>query len=157
MSARRIALALAVALALALTAACSTSEQAAPDIEIVDAFMTPGDSTIAVYLTISNGGGPDEIIGAESSDVTELVTLHQAKQRDGLSVMEPTATIVVGGNSTTALNPGKAHLMLEALARPYDVGDEIPLEVTFERSGVITTTVQVIGADEALDRVVSDT
>ncbi len=78
MSARRIALALAVALALALTAGCSTSEQAAPDIEIVDAFMTPGDSTIAVYLTISNGGGPDEIIGAESSDVTELVTLHQA-------------------------------------------------------------------------------
>lgn len=140
--------------ALFAATACSSGGEAGPDITIVDAFMTPGEDTLAVYLTISNDGGEDDITDAAAPGDAQRVTLHQSVDRNGLSVMEPAEEIDVAAGSTTALDPGKAHLMLEGLTRPYEVGDELQLDVTFAKSGTIRTIVQVIEADEALDRLV---
>lgn len=136
--------------------ACSSADEPMPDIAIVDAFMTPGADSAAVYLTIANDGGADDITGADSPGNAGSVTLHQSVDRNGLSVMEPADEIEVAGQSTTALDPGKAHLMLEELTRSYEVGDELQLDVTFAKSGTIRTVVQVIEADEALDRLVEN-
>lgn len=131
--------------------------QPPPEIEVVDAFATAGDQSIAVYLSLANTGGPDRITAAEltgaSAGLAERITLHTSVERDGLSIMEATDSIEVAAAGATGLEPGSGHLMLERLSAPVKVGDELTLRLRLDRSGPLTATVEVIPLGQALDRV----
>lgn len=145
----------AVALLAGLVlAACSGAAEPAPQVEVVDAFTIPGSGSLAVYLELANAGGPDRIVGAalvgDDRDLTSTITLHETVVRDGLSIMEPSASIDVAGDARTALEPGGGHLMLDDLTEPVALGDQLSLELQLERSGTIPTTVTVVSVEEAL-------
>lgn len=133
---------------------CSKSEPASV-VRVIDAFATPGQEAVAVYLRLSNAGGSDDIVGASVAGFpsAQQVTLHKAKDRDGLSVMVPTDRIQVPARGESALGPGDAHLMLEGVSVPLDAGDGLQLVVEFDRAGPAEIDVEVIPLTDALDRI----
>lgn len=147
-------------LAVALVACAETSPKAASAVVVDDAFTTEGTMAIAVYLDLSNAGGPDTIIGADllgqHTGLAKDVTLHQTSERDGLSIMEPTDGIEVAGETDDALAPEGAHLMLEGLSRPVVAGEVIPLRLDLERGADIELEAHALSADEAVGRLAGD-
>lgn len=155
MRADRRLIAVLIAFTLGACGFGCTSAQAAPQLEVVDAFATPGSDTVAVYVQIANAGGPDELTGATvlrpwSADA---VTLHQTRNSNGLSTMVPVEAIEIAGDGPTSLGPGQAHLMLEGLDAPLALGDELRLRLTFHTSAPQVVTVNVIDPADALERI----
>lgn len=147
-------------LAAVVVACADASPQTASAIVVDDAFTTEGSMAIAVYLDLSNAGGPDTIVGAEllgrHMSLAEDVSLHQTTDRDGLSIMEPTDRIEVGGETDEALAPGGAHIMLEGLSRPIVAGEVIPLRLDFERGADVDVEARALSADDAVGRLSGD-
>ncbi|MGE3621315.1 MAG: copper chaperone PCu(A)C [Acidimicrobiia bacterium] len=154
---RAAAILVASMLAAPALASCGGSTPPEPRVAVVEAFTIPGEGELAVYLSLSNTGGRDEIVGAAlvgpDAGRADRITLHAAVERDGLSIMQPAASIEVTADAVTGLDPGRAHLMLEGLDGPVGMGDELQLEIRFRRSAALRATVQVVTADEALERI----
>ena len=53
---------------------------------------------------------------------------------------------------STDLLPGGSHLMLTDLTGTPEEGDSFPLRLTFEGSGTVDTTVEVVSWDEVVER-----
>lgn len=120
-----------------------------------DAWTTPGDSAVAVYLTIDNRGGADELIGA-SSDGAAAVQLMGADvdmAGDGGGVDGgPGALRLDLPTGPTELGPGGHHLMLVGLTAPLTAGSTVPLRLDLREAGPVRTLVEVVGPDEAAER-----
>jgi hypothetical protein len=53
---------------------------------------------------------------------------------------------------STDLLPGGGHLMLTGLSGALEAGDSFPLRLTFERTGTVDVTVEVVSWDEVVER-----
>jgi periplasmic copper chaperone A len=125
----------AAALAAFLLAACS-GQPAPPAIEVDNAWVraTPaGQSATAAYVTISNRGGTDRLIGVSSSVGTASV--HSTTTENGVVRMRPAGDLEIPAGSTVSLEPGGTHVMISGLKRPLKVGQSVALELAFARSG----------------------
>lgn len=97
----------------------------------------------AVYFIIHNHGEADRLISA-ASDVTANVQLHEVVMQDGsMQMRQVESGIDVPANSDVELKPGGYHVMLLDLAAPLELGDEIQMELTFERAGSVSFAVPV--------------
>lgn len=134
----------------------SGSADAAPAIAVVDAYTVPGAGSVAIYLTLDNDGGADRIVGAElagaDGELAEHVSLHHVREHDGLTTMEPVDDLPVAAHGRTVLGPGGAHLMVEGLHRPIELGDTVAVRLHFEHHEPLTATATAVDADTALDR-----
>jgi periplasmic copper chaperone A len=125
----------AAALAAFLLATCS-GQPAPPAIEVDNAWVratAAGQSATAAYVTISNGGGADRLIGVSSAVGTASV--HRATTEDGVARMRAEADLEIPAGSTVSLEPGGLHVMISGLNRPLEVGQSVALEFAFARSG----------------------
>ena len=118
-----------------------------------DAWTTPGDSAVAVYLTIDNRGGADQLIGA-STDRAATVQLMDGgvdmSEGDGSrGGAAPRLDLPTGA---TELGPGGHHLMLVGLSAPLAAGDTVPLRLDLREAGLVRTEVEVVTPGEAADR-----
>ncbi len=121
---------------------------------VLDAYAPESSRIAAVYLTISNAGGRDRLVGA-STGVAERVTLHRTERRDGLVRMVPVEGFDLEGDSTLVLEPTSAHLMVEQLAGDLHAGESLDVRLRFERAGEVRTVVRVVDLDELVRRVES--
>ena len=116
------------------------------------ARATPGAIPIgAAYLTLTNRGTvPDRLIGART-EVAERVELHTNMSQDGMMQMRPVDSVALPPGQTVRLEPSGLHLMLVNLKAPLKEGTQFPLQVTFERAGVleVQVTVGAVGASES--------
>ncbi|MDR3508677.1 MAG: copper chaperone PCu(A)C [Caulobacteraceae bacterium] len=98
----------------------------------------PSAPTGAGYLTITNhGSAPDRLIAA-ASPAANQVQIHQMSMAGGIMTMRPVeGGIVIAPGATVSLAPGGYHLMFIAPRRPFKLGDQIPVSLTFERSGTV--------------------
>lgn len=125
----------AAALAAFLLAACS-GQPAPPAIEVEDAWVratAAGQSTTAAYVTISNRGGMDRLVGVASPAGTASV--HTTTSQDGVVRMRSAGDLEIPAGSTVSLEPGGIHVMISGLNRPLEVGQSVALEFAFARSG----------------------
>lgn len=125
----------AAALAAFLLAACS-GQPAPPAIEVEDSWVrgtAAGQSMTAAYMTISNRGGPDRLIGVASPAGT--ASIHSTTTENGVVRMRPAGDVEIPAGSTVSLEPGGIHVMISGLNRPLEVGQSVPLELAFSRSG----------------------
>lgn len=123
------------ALAALLLLACS-SDSAPPAIEVQDAWARAtlaGQSSSAVYATIRNHGGSDRLLRVSSP--VGIASLHSTTTDGGIVRMRAAAYLEIPSRSTVELEPGGAHVMISGLSRPLDVGQSVPLELAFARSG----------------------
>lgn len=140
-------------------AACSSDDGSAGatgSLRIVDATVDRPitGETAAVRLVVDNGSSDADTLEAVSTPVARTVSIHRSVTDDrGLSTMEPVDDgLPVAARSKVTFEPGGLHVMLEDLSEPLEAGTTIDLRLTFQRSGVRTTSVEVVptgtGSDE---------
>ncbi len=116
------------------------------DFEIVDGWApaTPGAATVAAgYLTISNGTAEtDRLIGASSTKAGR-VEIHEMTMDGDMMQMRAVNGVDVPAETSVSLIPGGLHLMFLEVTAPFEDGESVPLTLTFERAGVIETTLTV--------------
>jgi periplasmic copper chaperone A len=99
----------------------------------------------AAFMNLTDhGAAPDELISA-SSPVAQNVQLHVFDVENGVYGMHRVNAIEVApGAVATVLRPGGAHVMLEGLKQPLQVGETFPLSLTFKHAGEIRVEVRVV-------------
>jgi copper(I)-binding protein len=101
-----------------------------------------------VYLTITDTGLADQLIGV-SSPVAEKAELHESFSDKGVMKMRPVAALPVAKGQPVTLSPGGYHIMLVHLKQALKEGDVVPLTLTFEKAGAVSTTATVAKAGAA--------
>lgn len=145
----------AVSLSLLLGPAGAATAQTPPGqsrIVVSDAWAraTPGaGSTGAAYLTVTDQGAPDDLVGA-STPVAAKAQLHQTKGDNGVMRMLPVPDLALASGRPVTFAPGGYHLMLTGLKQPLRKGDSFPLTLTFAHAPPVTVQVRVegVGATE---------
>jgi copper(I)-binding protein len=116
-----------------------------------DAWTTEGDSAVAVYLTIENRGGDDELLGASSDAASSVQLMGGNVDMTAAGGAAGTPRLVVP-TGETVLAPGGNHLMLVGLTGPLSAGSSLPLRLDLRGAGPVRTQVEVVTPEEATER-----
>jgi copper(I)-binding protein len=101
--------------------------------------LPAGDGMAAGYLTVNNtGSGTDRLIRV-SSPGARSVTMHRSTE----SSMESVESLDVPANGALRLARGGTHLMIMGWQKPPALGDQLELDLTFEKGGTIAVQVPV--------------
>lgn len=122
-------------LAALLLAACGPQDEP-PAIGVDGAWAratAPGQSSTAIYMTISNDGGADRLLGV--STPAGQASVHSTSMDGGIMRMRPVYAADVPANSSLRLEPRGLHVMVTNLRRPLVEGSTVPVDLSFERSG----------------------
>jgi copper(I)-binding protein len=136
-------------------AACGSGEgsstaSAAPgdgEVTITDATIDwPANPTkAAVRMVVRNGTGTDDALVAVTSPIAPSATVHRTDtDADGRAVMVAEPELAIPARSSVTFEPGGLHVMLTGITTDIQVGDDVPLTLTFEHAGKVTTTAVVI-------------
>jgi hypothetical protein len=118
---------------------------AGPPVTITAAWARatpPGVTTAAAYLTVTNDGAADRLLGA-SSPAARQVLLHAEVEEHGMQHMRQLENVEVPAHSNVELAPGRMHLMLVDIAAPLTPDATIKLTLRFEKAGDLTIDVPV--------------
>jgi copper(I)-binding protein len=143
-------------LIVSMTAACGAPQQPAEEatteqissmrLQVLDTWASPtpgGVDVSAGYLTIANDGdSADQLISA-SSPRAARVEIHEMTMDGAVMQMRPVATLPIGPGERIELAPGGRHLMFFGVTQPFAVGEEIPVQLTFEHAGVMDIALPV--------------
>ncbi|MFK7882362.1 copper chaperone PCu(A)C [Roseobacter sp.] len=95
------------------------------------------------YLEVTNTGDtPDRLVGVKAD--FPKVMLHTTEEKDGIARMMHVDGINIPAGETVALEPGGFHVMFMGLGGdPFEVGEEIPATLIFEKAGEVEVTFNV--------------
>lgn len=130
----------------AAPAAASQSRPATAPIAIVDAYShptPPGAAVGAAFLEIRST--VDDRLLDVKSPVARRAEVHATTMDGGVMRMRRAGAIDVKAGVPVVLEPGELHLMLYGLEKPLVAGQRIPLELRFEKSGVVRAEAIVRG------------
>ena len=144
---------LALAASLSLLSAPAVHAQVVGDLRITSAAALPsipGARNGGGFLGIVNSGPADEIVRA-SSPVCGHVELHTMTMENTIMRMREVGKIPVPAGQTLQMRPGSGyHLMLMDLKQSLDVGQTIPVEVTFAKAGTVKVELKVEPRDKIM-------
>ena len=126
----------------------SAGSAAAGPMTVTDAWIRatpPGVPTAAAYLTITNAGAADRLLGA-ATPAAQAVELHAHVEDGGLHRMERLAEVAVPAGAVVRLEPAGLHLMLVDIAAPLAAGMRVPLTLRFATVGEIELEITVVDA-----------
>lgn len=118
----------------------------APKIMVMEPWSRPSPAMAgngAVYMTLVNEGGSDDVLVGAETDVAEVVELHETKMEGDVMKMQPVPNIPVPAGGSAKLEPGGLHVMLINLKEELKPGDKVTLILQFEKSGPITVEAEV--------------
>ncbi|HME28151.1 MAG TPA: copper chaperone PCu(A)C [Acetobacteraceae bacterium] len=95
-----------------------------------------------VYLTITDTGPPDKLIGV-TTPVAAKAELHQSFDDNGVMKMRPVASLPIEPGKPATLAPGGYHIMLTDLKQTLKPGDSFSVTLKFATAGQITATATV--------------
>jgi hypothetical protein len=99
-------------------------------------------TTGAAYLTLTNNGAPDELVGA-STPIAASAGVHETIDDHGVMKMRPVASIALPPGKQVTFRPTGYHVMLIGLKAPLKLGDSFPLTLSFAHAQPVTVTVKV--------------
>jgi copper(I)-binding protein len=117
------------------------------DITVSDAYArasTPMAKSGAAFMTITNTGEADRLIGVES-DAADRVELH-THISDANGVMKMTHVeegFEIPAQSTHLLERGGDHVMFMGLTAPFEEGKTVHVTLTFEKAGPVEVDIPV--------------
>jgi copper(I)-binding protein len=138
--------ALAPGLLLAVLVLGACGGPAGPAIEARDVWARPAiaGGTAGVFLRLVNGGGEADRLLGGSTDVADVVEIHETvMEGDVMRMQMLSGGLEIPAGGEVVLQPGSYHLMLIGLQRDLAVGDELELALAFEQSGTLTVEAQV--------------
>ena len=136
----------ALAAFLALPAAAHDYKVAGIVVTHPVAFETAATARVGGgYLTITNDSETDDRLLSISAEGFDEVSLHESSTDDmGVARMQHIAGIDLPAGRTVNLEPGGLHVMFMGLnGDPFEVGEEIPATLTFEKAGTLDVTFNV--------------
>lgn len=117
---------------------------AAP-IEVRDAYAhatATAQPVGAGFVTLVNRGAADRLTGV-SCACAQTSEIHSMSMVDGVMKMRKLDAIELPANGTLVLEPGGVHLMLIRLKSPLTEGQQVPVELRFDKAGVVKTVLKV--------------
>jgi periplasmic copper chaperone A len=111
-------------------------------VEHVWSRAMPAGATGVVYLTVTNQGAPDTLIGV-ASPVAASATLHETINDHDVMKMRRVASLPVTPGKAITLAPGGYHIMLTRLKQALVAGMSFPVTLTFAKAGAVTVTATV--------------
>ena len=99
--------------------------------------------TSAAYLQLVNRGKVADRLLRVSSPAAETAGLHETTMTGDVMSMQPVNYVEVPANGKVELKPGGLHIMLIGLKQDLKPGERVPLELVFEKAGVITVEAEV--------------
>jgi copper(I)-binding protein len=136
--------------ATASPAAATPRPGAASPIEVRGAYShptPPGAAVGAAFMEIRSTVA-DRLVEVRSP-VARRAEVHSTSMDGGVMRMRRAGPIAVGPAAPVLLEPGGLHLMLYGLDKPLVAGQRVPLELRFEKSGVVRAEAVVHGDDGA--------
>jgi len=115
-------------------------------IEITGAWARPGrmNGVSAIYMNVLNGSSETDTLISLSSEVAELVELHETYELDNdMMGMREAEDPIFPGRTVVSMQPGGLHVMLIQLNHALNEGDEIELSLIFAKAGEISVTAPV--------------
>jgi copper(I)-binding protein len=97
----------------------------------------------AGYAIFTNTASLQDRIKTISSNFFARIEIHQTFEQDGSMRMQLIKTVEIPANGQTNFAPGGTHLMMMQPSEPTKIGQEIPVEVTFESGQHQTVTFEV--------------
>lgn len=149
-----LALALAGALVLAVTGCSSSdggSEGAAPagrgglsvDHLTIDAPANP--TTSVLRMQVHNDGARADVLVGVASPVASGASIHRTElDAEGRSSMVAEPTVPIPARSTVTFAPSGLHVMVTGVHEDLEVGDEVPVVLTFRGAGKVDATAEVV-------------
>jgi copper(I)-binding protein len=114
-------------------------------LEVRDAYAHATSTAQPVgagFLTLVNGAGADRLVGVTCTR-SQTVELHSMSMDGGVMKMRKLDAIDVPTKGSVVLEPGGTHLMLIGLKAPLAEGQEVPIELRFDKAGVVKATLKV--------------
>ena len=137
---------LAMLAALLVSSAAIADEFQAKTLRVSNPFARatpPGAKVAGAFMTIRNVGPDADRLISASSPAAGLVEIHEMAMDGGMMTMRAVKGIDIKPGATVELQPGGYHVMLEDLKQPLRQGEQIPVKLTFEKSGVVEVMVHV--------------
>jgi hypothetical protein len=106
----------------------------------------PGARSGGAYFTIHNDGKEPDRLVAVASPVAREVEIHSMAMSGNLMKMRPAKAVEIAPGSMVTFGPGTYHVMFLELHRPLSPGADVPLKLTFEKSGSLDVSVHVEAA-----------
>ncbi|WP_157959855.1 copper chaperone PCu(A)C [Devosia submarina] len=104
----------------------------------------PNAPVIGGYVTLHNNGGTDDRLIQIESSAAEKVEIHKTTVTDGIARMQPlTEGLTIPAGDIVWLGDDGTHAMFVKPAKRYQVGDEVPATLVFEKAGRIDITFKV--------------
>ena len=94
----------------------------------------------AAFMHIHNDGDQDDDLIAANSAIAATTELHTHIKEGNVYKMRPISAIKVAAGSKTTLKPGGLHIMLMHIKQPIQLGDLIPIDLTFRSGRTMTVT-----------------
>lgn len=132
----------------------STSATEAESLTMTDPWIKSAtEGMTAAFGTLVNSGDSDVTIVSATTDVTDVMELHETVQNDdgAMAMQEKDGGFVVPAGGEHELAPGGDHLMIMDLLRPVEPGEAVTLTLTFDdgsTTDVEATVKEFTGADE---------
>ena len=117
------------------------------------AAITPAGAKVgAGYFTVVNpGAAADKLIGVASARA-KSVELHEMKMDGAMMSMRPVpGGVEIPAGGTVKFAPGGYHLMFMDIDAPFTEGQEVPVTLTFEKTGAVEVSLKVAAAGHAGD------
>jgi copper(I)-binding protein len=97
----------------------------------------------AFYMILVGGEEADRLVAADT-DACGTVELHQTIMNDGVMTMQPAeGGIEIPAEGEAVLEPGGYHVMCIDKTQEFEVGDVIPLTLTFDQADSQTVDVEI--------------
>jgi periplasmic copper chaperone A len=131
----------------AAPAVAAAPAAASPAVELRGAWARPtppAAEVAAAYLEIRSPQA-DRLLEVRTP-AARRAEIHSTSMKDGVMEMRHVEALAIPAGTPVVLKPGGLHLMLFGLQQPLVVGQRLPLELRFEKAGVVRTEV-VVRAD----------
>lgn len=136
---------LSTILAAALPAVAAAHDYTFGDLEIIHPRVFETAATAKAgggYVTIANTGESDDALIGVAADFPK-VQIHESYEEDGVHKMQHVERIALPAGETVELAPGGYHVMFMGLSDPFEVGEDIPVTLIFEKAGEVEVTFTV--------------
>jgi copper(I)-binding protein len=120
------------------------------------ARLVPGSArTGAVYLTVHNKSGQDDLLLAVDSPVAESTAVHETIVENDVARMEPLpAGVNLPSHGEVVMRPGGMHIMMTGVSSDIRVGSLMPVKMVFRDAGSLDFDVPVVplGASDPAEK-----
>src|SRR3990172_11832345 len=113
------------------------------DIQIQDPWVQaapPNVKVLAAYLEIKNNGEKPRILTNVSSPAFNEIGIHRSVMHENMAHMEHMKELTIPPRASVVLKPGGLHFMLMNAKKPLQIGDQVPMTLTFRSGEKIVVT-----------------